>query len=86
MIKVMFFAALREQLNCESLTLNVSSFEDETITIATIKLALIQQHNEWQNTLENTSLLSAVNHNMVNSEYQVNAGDEVAFFPPVTGG
>ena len=86
MIKVMFFAALREQLNCESLTLDESSFKDEAITVASIKSALILQHKDWQNTLENTALLSAVNHNMVNSEYQVNAGDEVAFFPPVTGG
>lgn len=29
---------------------------------------------------------SAVNHEHVNAQWALNTGDEVAFFPPVTGG
>ncbi|MFT6207270.1 MAG: molybdopterin converting factor small subunit, partial [Colwellia sp.] len=43
-------------------------------------------NNDWQHYLTNNSLLCAVNHQMVNNDFLVKAGDEVAFFPPVTGG
>ncbi|MFB1014263.1 MAG: MoaD/ThiS family protein [Alteromonadaceae bacterium] len=36
--------------------------------------------------MENHSLLSAVNHEMVHGEHMIKSGDEVAFFPPVSGG
>jgi len=31
-------------------------------------------------------ILFAVNHEYVHADYQLKDGDEVAFFPPVTGG
>ena len=82
MIKVTFFAALREQLNCSELEL----MSEQCLTVAQVKKAIVEQHPHWQSVLENASLLSAVNHDMVNAEHLVNTGDEVAFFPPVTGG
>jgi len=82
MIKVIFFAALREQLGCGGTEVNANS----VTTVAEVKTALGLQNSEWQNYLANNSLLCAVNHQMVNEEYSVKAGDEVAFFPPVTGG
>ncbi len=33
-----------------------------------------------------TQILYAVNHQYVHADYQLKDGDEVAFFPPVTGG
>lgn len=82
MIKVVFFAALREQLNCESVSLDSNSIH----TIADVKKQLSQQGEQWQQVLNNSALLSAVNHDMVDSTHAVKSGDEVAFFPPVTGG
>lgn len=82
MIKVVFFAALREQLGCESITLTADGIK----TINQVKQALVAQQPAWQDFIENNSLLSAVNHDMVDGETQIKAGDEVAFFPPVTGG
>ncbi len=82
MIKVIFFAALREQLQCGELQLsgeNISTVEQVLHTI-------IKQQPNWQSFLENDSLLSAVNHDMVDDNHPVKSGDEVAFFPPVTGG
>ena len=44
------------------------------------------KNKEWQSFFENNTLLAAVNHDMVDENHPVKAGDEVAFFPPVTGG
>ena len=82
MIKVVFFAALREQLECSELT--VSS--EGLTTVADLKNQLASKNQQWQALFGNTSLLSAVNHDMVDSDQEIKSGDEVAFFPPVTGG
>ncbi len=82
MIKVIFFAALREQLGCSDAEIKAN----EANTVAEVKDALGQKNTQWQSYLTNNSLLCAVNHQMVNEEFLVKAGDEVAFFPPVTGG
>lgn len=82
MIKVVFFAALREQLECSELT--VSS--EGLATVADLKNQLTSKNQQWQTLFGNTSLLSAVNHDMVDSDQEIKSGDEVAFFPPVTGG
>ena len=82
MIKVVFFAALREQLNCNELS--VSS--DNLATVGDLKAELANKDDKWQQIFANNALLSAVNHDIVNSEQVIKSGDEVAFFPPVTGG
>jgi molybdopterin synthase sulfur carrier subunit len=82
MIKVVFFAALREQLDCSELSLS----SEGIATIADLKAELASKNDKWQQVFANGSLLSAVNHDMVNSEQSIKSGDEVAFFPPVTGG
>lgn len=81
MIKVLFFAALREQLDSEQITVPVA----KPATIADVIDALLTLHPQWQSAFTQ-SLLCAVNQNMVSRDHPVNAGDEVAFFPPVTGG
>jgi molybdopterin synthase sulfur carrier subunit len=82
MIKVIFFAALREQLGCGGAEIST----DNASTVAEVKDALGEKDEAWKNYLANNSLLCAVNHQMVNNDFLVKAGDEVAFFPPVTGG
>lgn len=82
MIKVVFFAALREQLACSELMVS-----DENITTVTdLKHQLANKNEQWNALFSHSSLLSAVNHELVDSEEQIKSGDEVAFFPPVTGG
>ncbi len=82
MIKVVFFAALREQLDCSELTISSKNIT----TVADLKQQLASSNDQWQALFGNTSLLSAVNHDIVDSEQQIKSGDEVAFFPPITGG
>ncbi len=82
MINIVFFAALREQLGCDSTNLTING----TTTISQVKKQLLAQHPLWSTFFENKALLTAVNHEMVTEEHNVQDGDEVAFFPPVTGG
>lgn len=82
-ITIKFFASLKEHLGCESIQLEVSA---QSLSIAQIKLLIIAQNPQWQTAIENNKVLSAVNHDMVDANHLVKIGDEVAFFPPVTGG
>ena len=82
MIKVLFFAALKEQLGCATVELA----SDNISNVDQVKQTLIANNPQWQEYLSNNALLSAVNNDMVTTDHKVKAGDEVAFFPPVTGG
>lgn len=82
MIKVVFFAALREKLGCDGIELEASDIN----TIADVKAQLAAKSDDWRAHFDNAALLSAVNHDMVANDHPVKSGDEVAFFPPVTGG
>lgn len=82
MITVLFFAQLREQLGCESVSVAAQGIGD----LAGLRAQLVAQNPDWQPHLEADSLLFAVNQTLVKAEHPVRAGDEVAFMPPVTGG
>lgn len=82
MIKVCFFADLRERLGCADML--VDDFSGENI--AQLKAFIVKQNPQWEKIFLEKKLLIAVNHAMANNSSAVVAGDEVAFFPPVTGG
>lgn len=83
MIQVRFFASIREQLGCDQLSLPAEGLS----TVAQVLDALVAQHGEsWQAVLQGQRVLVAVNQSMASVDAAVQAGDEVAFFPPVTGG
>lgn len=81
-IKVLFFAQLREDLNCAQLELPSAGL----YTLTDVKAQLLKLHPNWQSALTRSNLLAAVNQEYVKGNTALNAGDEVAFFPPVTGG
>ena len=83
MLKVRFFARLREQLACEVLELPC---EPGLNTVAALRSALAARGPEWKHALEDQNLLMAVNQSLAEPATPLSAGDEVAFFPPVTGG
>ncbi len=82
MIKILFFGQLREQLDTEQM--NLDGFPGSTV--ADLKDALVQMGSDWQQKFSGASLLAAVNQTIVDEQASVRDGDEVAFFPPVTGG
>lgn len=81
MIKVLFFAQVRELTGTASLDLE-PAFAD----VATLRAALAKKGDRWALALESGKLLAAVNQTLVPMSHPLRAGDEVAFFPPVTGG
>ena len=83
-IQLLYFASLREQLNTEQENLD---FNDSFSNVAALKTHLQQRGEPWLSRFaETTRLMVAVNQQMANTETLIKAGDEVAFFPPVTGG
>lgn len=73
-IQVKFFASLREQVGLSDSTIEQASTAAEVWDLATNK----QQQPD--------NLLVAINLEYAKLNSSVNDGDEVAFFPPVTGG
>ena len=82
MIKVCFFSYLRERLGCAELF--VQDFSGENIN--QLKTFIVKQHPHWEKIFLEKKLLIAVNHAMASNDTAIVAGDEVAFFLPVTGG
>ncbi|CAM5216288.1 MoaD/ThiS family protein [Alishewanella longhuensis] len=83
MIKILFFAALRERLNCEQYLL---SCDDHLLNVTTVLKQLQSRDSVWQQELSRADLLCAVNQQLVPLTADVQDGDELALFPPVTGG
>lgn len=81
MIKVLFFAQVRELVNTDSLTLDI-----EVENVEALRAHLAAQSYRWALALDASKLLAAVNQTLVEFTHPVKPGDEVAFFPPVTGG
>ena len=81
MIKVLFFARVRELVGTDSLML--ASSPD---TVEGLRQQLAARGDRWALALEEGKLLAAVNQTLVEATHPIADGDEVAFFPPVTGG
>ena len=84
MIKVLYFARLREQLGTAGEEIQP---EAGLTTVGDIAVWLRQRGDVWADVLGgNETIMAAVNQEMARPETEVIDGDEVAFFPPVTGG
>jgi len=84
MIRVLYFAKLREDLgkSAEELAL-----PGDVTTVAALQAHLMARGEAWRAALaQGRALRVAVNQEMAEPGTPVRAGDEIAFFPPVTGG
>lgn len=75
-VQVRFFAALRERVGIPALEVSVP----EGATVAQVWSSAAQEIPIEDN------ILAAINMQYVRFDSAVHEGDEVAFFPPVTGG
>ncbi|MFB9887256.1 molybdopterin converting factor subunit 1 [Balneatrix alpica] len=82
MIKVLFFASFRDQLGCAELRLEWP----QAAPLSSLLAQLQGRGERWQEVLGQPNLLMALNQELVDGQAEVVDGDEVAFFPPVTGG
>ena len=76
-VSVKYFASLRELMGEASSMIDI----EESISVSELWRSIIKSKN-----VEFDKVMMTVNMEYVKSEYQLKSGDEVAFFPPVTGG
>lgn len=81
MIHIRFFASLRERLGLASVNIEYSGEK----TVADLLSELFEKGDQWL-MLKEQDVLVAVNQTLCSKEARINDGDELAFFPPVTGG
>ncbi|MGM0481482.1 MAG: MoaD/ThiS family protein [Pseudomonadota bacterium] len=82
MLTIKFFAVLRERLKNHQIQLPIEQSKSVTEIIEQLK----QQSQLWHKELSRYELLCAVNQEFADHSTLVKEGDELALFPPVTGG
>ncbi len=81
MIEVLFFAQVKELVGVSSLSLEAKFDNAEAL-----RTHLCERGDKWELALESGKLLVAINQTISDMSSPLKSGDEVAFFPPVTGG
>lgn len=83
-IKVLYFARIKESVNYSTEDIALPS---DVATITALKNHLAQRGETWADLFNGKQTIrAAINHELVDNMATINDGDEVAFFPPVTGG
>jgi sulfur-carrier protein len=82
-VTVLFFASVREAMGRSSLEMELSP---DLATIGDLSAALAAQYPDFAALLQVRPLLMSRNQQVVKENAPISAGDELAFFPPVTGG
>jgi molybdopterin synthase sulfur carrier subunit len=82
-ITVKFFAGIREQLATNQLTVDAAKVPN----LAGLRDLLVQENDEkWAQALLADNVIIARNQEVAQLDWPLADGDEVAFYPPVTGG
>ncbi|MFV1922126.1 MAG: molybdopterin converting factor subunit 1 [Methylotenera sp.] len=83
-IKILYFARIKESVNYSTEDVLLP---DGVKTIIDLKDYLAQRGDVWSDLFgTQQTIRAAINHELVDNAATINDGDEVAFFPPVTGG
>jgi molybdopterin converting factor subunit 1 len=80
-LDVKFFATLKEKAQTSHLVIDL---EDHQPTVADLLVELVRQKPLIESSLK--SVLVAVNNEFAFPEQPLSASDEIALFPPVSGG
>ncbi len=84
MIQVLYFASLRDRLNSSGEEL---ALPENIGDVGALKTLLARRGDAWAEIFADDELvLAAVNQEMAQPETTITDGDEIGFFPPVTGG
>ena len=83
-IKVLYFARLKEAVNYSTEEIDLPA---DVLTVTALKNFLSLRGETWADLFNGKQVVrAAINHALVDDLATIQAGDEVAFFPPVTGG
>ncbi len=83
-LQLRFFARIREAVGCDTLRLELPG--DREWSIEAVAALLAERGPQWSAELMRPNTLSALNQAVCDRDQTVSDGDELAFFPPVTGG
>ena len=84
MVTVLYFARLREALGRSSETVALPAAVRD---VEGVRALLVARGGEWEQELAPSKpVRAAVNQAIAHGDTPISDGDEVAFFPPVTGG
>ncbi len=84
MIQLLYFASLRDRLGVDR---EEMALPEGVAEIAALRRHLADRGGPWSEVFaEGETILAAVNQEMAQDDTPVRDGDEVGFFPPVTGG
>ncbi|MFT7689172.1 MAG: molybdopterin synthase sulfur carrier subunit [Candidatus Azotimanducaceae bacterium] len=82
-VNIKLFASLREQLGQQALCLDI----EPGVTITELSRILGEVNgSEWSSILTEDNVITAVNKIIVERTHVLQNNDELAYFPPVTGG
>ena len=76
-VSVRFFASLRELIGSPGLSFDIN----EQMTVNELWESILTEKS-----VQFDGVMMTVNHEYVKADYLLKNGDEVGFFPPVTGG
>jgi molybdopterin synthase sulfur carrier subunit len=89
MLKVLFFGQLKDVIKTEYLEIEIVQNDQSgqpINTVAMLRNLLREKGDIWYEYLAYGKALVAVNQVMTGDDTALNDTDEIAFFPPVTGG
>jgi molybdopterin synthase sulfur carrier subunit len=82
-IRLMLFASLRELAGHSEERLSLSGPQ----SVGSVRALLAARGDRWNKALlDSTRVRAALNQQLANEQTTLSDGDELAFFPPVTGG
>lgn len=82
-VHIWYFARIKEALACDQENLELS---DTVETVRDLIAWLSERGDVWRRTLQDEKVLVAVNQSVASMQTTLADEDEIAFFPPVTGG
>lgn len=83
MLKLFYFASIREQLGITEETLSMPA---QVSTVGELSALLSSRGEQWKILADEKSVLVAVDQQISSRQQRLSGSEEVAFFPPMTGG
>lgn len=82
-VTIWYFARIKEAVDCEKETLQL---QDDVDTVSDLIDLLSERGERWRKALKDDKVLVAINQAVASMHTGLSDEDEIAFFPPVTGG
>ena len=83
MIEVLFFARIRDQVGMERLSVELPG---DANSLLQFTRHLVVTHPSFGGIIDQPSVLVSINQEFARPDSALEDGDEIAYFPPVTGG